>query len=235
MTPHARLTVFHWMACKQAEISRAGLDPEDRVHYTGHRRHLLPRWLESLGLWCVLGGDELMNHREPHRGRLRCSSTAYWSFKSRNGLWTREEFEVVHGPEPWRLAEVCWEAHRRAQQAFEARNEARSTLGMACRAHVGSGQKPGASPLLQIGVLPVECAVWTIIFDDFLRRMPDVELWEILDGNEKLKLWTHCFPHDPRGTAAFARVLHSPAQRELRAAPQRHDIPRAVGAPRSGA
>lgn len=222
-SPNAELTTWDWVSLGDAELRRFGADPKDRIHYTGHRTHLLRPYLPTIGNWGLGRTKDFINTKEPHLGLVRVKPGAFRQFRHSRGLMTRSEFELHHGSlddRPWLQAELAWRAHDRVQGLTYAANNAYCSVGVAADAIVKQGLDRIAEPRDRLGMLPVEIVLWARLFEVLrLAYGFAYDEWEALNDTAKAKYWDTGIVNDNgdvRVPFELERIAHQPAQRELR-------------------
>ena len=86
---------WDWLLCSSHNLKKQGLDPEERICYTGHKRALSPRWAQTIGMWCRAKPATIMDVISPgdstkeEKDRTR---SAYDIFKYRHKLQTSAPF-----------------------------------------------------------------------------------------------------------------------------------------------
>lgn len=215
MTKHAELTVLQWTYWVPNAIQKAGFDPKDRLHYTGHTHHLLTRYVDSIGLWGGRNTKDLINTHQPRLGILRLRPGTYRQFRNRHGLYTLTEFMRIHGDEPWMRAEASYLVHKQKQR--ELRQESKDvqiSIGATIAAHC---EEMRGEPN-RLGLLPVETVVWCRVFHDFLgAHYLTYHEWARFTDAEKSHFWTEDWDEPYfHGLCAGPAFRHLPAtEREL--------------------
>jgi hypothetical protein len=168
----SRLSVLDWIRLTAKELRALGVDPDDRIHFTGHASPLPEVYVPSVGNWALYDTDDLIDREAPHLGLVRVKYAAFRQFRCARGLMTRSAFESHHGPihdRPWLLAELSWSAHSRAQEVLRRTNGTPGSFGQACARAVQDASSRDTPSKLRLGIMPVEVVLWARIFDGVLR------------------------------------------------------------------
>lgn len=208
----ADLTAYDWLTLSVPELARHGVNPLDRVHYIGHKRAFDPTWLPSFGNWGVLDTKEMINTKEPHRGRIKVRASAYRQFRARQGLLTGSEFTLLHGPEPWLHAELSYVAYQRRQALLVQRNGVEGSLGQVCRLVALAGRALDSPLCYRLGLLPGELVLYVRLFHAFLRGAAYSD-WHALEPDDKAATWALGPPDHPRWDIDF--IARAPGVRHL--------------------
>lgn len=190
----ANLTTLQWSFSKDRLIKGHGLDPADRIHYTGHVRPISSSYIRTVGHWGLLSVREMCNPDNPVTALAHVTIGAFRQFRWHHGLMTRSEFEAHYGTHrnrPWLIGYVCWEAHDRAQRKLVAANGVPASIGEAAALAVRDSET-GAS--LRLGLLPVEVVLYARHFDRFVRHLPVLGLitydeWCGVSDDDKSAYW----------------------------------------------
>lgn len=208
MARRPELAIYDWVRPRDFELVALGEDPSDRIRFTGHTRCLSEPYLSTIGTWGAYEVHEMVNNAEPHRAAVQVSEAAYRRFKARHRLLCRKQFARVHGPQPWRRAELCHAAHAAAQNTFGTL----APIGVACDYARATLTRIGRSR--NLGILNVEIVLWTLVFDALLTQHGlTTGDWVTLGDEEKAIVWhLGCCHQTPWSVDAF---LHGPAVRGL--------------------
>lgn len=207
----ASLSLFDLVRLRDQEFVKLGLDPYDRLRLAGHERAIGEVWLTSIGLWGDVESAEVIRNDAPWEGVLPVTSVAFRQYKARRRLMTRRQFQLRHGPQPWRRAELSFEVHLRAQRVLRDVNGFYPCIGVACAYGTRAldryrGQK-------SLGLLTVEVVVGVQLFADVLAHHGvDYDGWTELEDDVKKLLWQRS---RDEGICEVARYLHRPAIRHL--------------------
>lgn len=82
---------WDWLMCPSPELKKRGLDPAERIRFTGHARPLSPRWARTIGMWCLREPKEIIQVVAPDWNKER-SRAIFDMFKNRNHLKTRRHW-----------------------------------------------------------------------------------------------------------------------------------------------
>lgn len=210
------LSVMEWISLTPTELMRRGVEPKHRAHYTGHNSNLIEAWLPSIGNWAVINTNQFVNNREPEKGLVRVRYNAYRQYRHRHGLLTASEFELIHGEcrvrRPWFWAELCWTTYRVWEEEMFAINGGTHSLGRICQ-DIYLASRFAADPVKRIGMLPVEIVLWTRLFRAFVGTLASYEDWEVLEDDDKTRVWEEGYRGKPW---CIGLVAHVPAIAQLR-------------------
>ena len=187
----ARLSTRDWISASAAMLRKQGVDPRDRLHYTGHTTALARAYLPTIGNWARLEGDDFIDVERPHHGMIKVRYGAFREFKSARRLLFGREFELLHGrivEGPWMHAELSWRVVEEQQQAFLAASGTEASLGLCARRAAERALHGDVAP---IGLLPVEIALYARMYDVFLAtHLLQYDEWRAFPTAKKLAYWS---------------------------------------------
>ena len=153
----------------------------------------------------------MVSVQTPHKAMLHVSPGAYRQWKARHSLMTRLQFERHHGPHAWTRGELCFAEHARAQRVLCLANDMTRGTALAIGGAVVYALATAHTPL---GLLPVEVALWTILFSDLLAiHGITFNDWNELPDEEKQSVWDLGCEGAPWSIDEIARrpaLLHVP-------------------------
>lgn len=205
------LSSYDWARLPAPVLTRLGLDPDHRLHYTGHTSMIPAAWVPSIGKWCLTSTRAFLSGTEAAEPILKnMRANTFEVFRHRWGLMARRHFERAHGPlrgRPWLLAERAWRAVRRLEQeSLLPGGMVSPSIGKLSREAQDRGRYSSTrtDPIGQLGMLPIEIVIWAKIFVGFLDTIHAFAEWEILEDEDKRAIWGD-------RNAQFETVLHAPA------------------------
>jgi hypothetical protein len=100
---------WDWLLSSTADLKRRGLDPNQRVIRTGHRRALSATWARTIGMWCRADPADIMHRIAPYatsEEEKRATRSRYDVFRHRHQLLLRREFIKRCGMDPNAFMEI---------------------------------------------------------------------------------------------------------------------------------